>query len=227
MVLAGKQIEHRRSSGTDTHNHRGFKICRVMALTHPESCIGIHTVNPEVPAPRFGTLTWLKYRVAKLLTIANLRRSPFGYNPDDFPVAMPDPMQMTPGITPPVTPGVSQSAIERPQTTAYALCDSPSGLLAYILDHIRPPSTTSSSPSSSNSPESLRPPTAGRSPRSPVSPQSYATPQQGRSPGSASHSPQNLEMGDITTAWTPTALIDWAMLYWLPGKSPCIYGRPA
>ena len=33
---------------------RGFKICRILALAHPDSCIAIHTVNPDVPAPRFG-----------------------------------------------------------------------------------------------------------------------------------------------------------------------------
>ena len=56
-----------------------------MALAHPESCIGLHTVNPEVPTPRFAknTLAWFKFHVARL-TFAILRRSSFGYTPDDF-----------------------------------------------------------------------------------------------------------------------------------------------
>ena len=29
----------------------GFKIGRVIALTHPESCVAMHTANPEIPAP--------------------------------------------------------------------------------------------------------------------------------------------------------------------------------
>ena len=128
---------------------------------------------------------------------------------------MPDPMQMTHGATPPVTPSGSQTVGERPQTTAYALCDSPSGLLAYILDSIQPPSIKPPSPTSSNSPESLRPPMSAA--RSPASPQD-GTPGQGRSPrspASSSHSP--IEMSVITSPWTPTALVNWAMLYWLPG----------
>jgi len=175
----------------------GFKICRVLALTHPESCIGIHTVNPEVPSPR----------------------STFGYSPEElgFPGAMHDPMQMVPGMTPPSTPGGSQPVSERPQTVAYALCDSPSGLLAYVLDAIKP-TAIDTPPSSTGSPESLRPPqVAGRSP---VSPQSYGTPQPGRSPrspGSASHSPQHLEMATTSSPWTSTALVNWTMLYWLAG----------
>ena len=134
---------------------------------------------------------------------------------------MSDPMQMTPGMTPPMvkTPGVSLPAGDRPQTAAYALCDSPSGLLAYVLDSIQPLSINPPSPLSSSSPESLRPPVAGRSPVSPQS-QSYGTPQTAHSPhspASQKHSPQNLEMGDISSPWTATALINWAMLYWLPG----------
>ena len=193
---------------------RGFKICRVLALNHLESCIAIHTANPDVPAPRFGTfpLTWLKFRIAKL-TFAIFRRSTFGYSPEELvlPGAFSEPMQATPGLTPPLTPGVARATGERPQTTAYALCDSPAGLLAYILDSIRPPSIPSSP--SRQSPESNRPTTAGRSP---VSPQSYGTPSTSRSPRSPAV-PQNLELSDMSSPWTPTALINWAMLYWLPG----------
>ena len=199
---------------------RGFKICRVLALNHPESCIAIHTVNPDVPAPRFAIspLLWVKYRIAKL-TFAILRRSTFGYSPEELVLpspGVPDPMQMTPGLTPPLTPGIHQAATDRPQTAAYALCDSPSGLLAYILDSIRPPSIRSNTPSpahSRGSPENLRQPSAGRSP---ISPQSYETPQIGPSPRSPGAS-QILELGDISSPWTQTAVINWAMLYWLPG----------
>ena len=197
-------------------NIRGFKICRVLALTHPEICIAIHTVNPEVPPPRFGisTLAWLKYRIAKL-TFAIFRRSTFCYSPEELvlPGTVSDPMQMAPGLSPPLTPGVHQTPGERPQTTAYALCDSPSGLLAYILDSIRPPPSSSPASSPAQSPENLRPPTSGRSP---VSPQSYGSPQAARSPRSPATS-QNLELADVSTPWTLTALINWAMLYWLPG----------
>lgn len=84
------------------------------------------------------------------------------------------------GLTPPLTPGTSKQTPKRPQTISFALCDSPVGLLACIVDAIDPPlqATTSTRPN----PTSNSPPTA------------------------LQQSP-----------WTPTALINWVMLYWLPG----------
>jgi hypothetical protein len=142
--------------------------------------------------------------------MAIARRSSFGYSPEELITLVPPEIQMSPGMTPPLTPGTTRVPSERPQTMAYALCDSPSGLLAHILDAIHPPSSVSPS----RSPENLRVPTPGRSP---VSPQSYGTPQTGRSPQSQGSSPQNLELHDTSSSWTQTALINWAMLYWLPG----------
>lgn len=191
-------------------NHRGFNVCRMLALGHSNSCIAIHTVNPEVPAPRFGrsTLCWLKYRIAQL-TVGFLCRSTFGYTNEDM--ALSGLTIQTPGLTPPLTPGSYVQPTERPQTTAYALCDSPPGLLAYVLDAIRPPPLSRPS----YSPQNLAPSSAGHSPvqsRSPTSPQSVGTPAPART-----RSPQTLELGDFDNPWTPTALINWTMVYWLPG----------
>lgn len=55
---------------------------------------------------------------------------------------------------------------DRPQTISYALCDSPAGLLAYIVDAVGP---------------SLRPSSLQNNP------------------------------------WSPTMLVNWTMLHWLPG----------
>jgi len=168
-----------------------------------------------VLAPRFATspLLWLKYRLAKLTYV--LRRSVFGYSPEEWlvPVTNDESSQNTP----PMTPGSSQATYERPQTVAYALSDSPSGLLAHILDAIRPPSSLFSThpPSQGGSPENWRIPTLGRSP---ASPQSYGGLQTGRSPRNpTSNSPQTLELNDLSSPWNPTAILNWTMLYWLPG----------
>lgn len=154
-------------------------------------------------------------------------------------------------ITPPVTPNSQpMSKYSRPQTSAYALCDSPSGLLAYVLDAIRPilPKSPSRSP-----PNSRRASVASRrqsvqsvgSSRSPMSPQGYA--QSYGTPGNMSGfstagsspvalrspvlerpptrlSPQSSmgsqgfdSSGGGTVSWTPDAIVDWTMIYWLPG----------
>lgn len=213
--------------------------------------MAVHTVNPEVPAPRFGNSpsTWVKNRIAKL-TSGLPRSLGFGYNAGDdmnmfagAPGAMPMQQPMTPyiatGVTPPMTPNIGPTAPERPQTAAYALSDSPSGLLAYVYDAIRPETPSGpTSPDTSRSPESL-------TTNSPFPHESYAqsytasTPGRStasspiatrRSPATSSHSPPKLasqsSSGSATspnpsvpysTPWTPTALIDWTMLYWLPG----------
>ncbi|KAK1087920.1 hypothetical protein LTR33_000805 [Friedmanniomyces endolithicus] len=168
----------------------GFKICRLIALGCPESCIAIHTVNPEVPAPR----------------------SSFGYTQGDLLTA--GSSVHTPGPSPPMTPGGHMGVIGsygRPQTLAYALCDSPVGLLAYMLDLIQPPTFGATSRNLG-----LAPPSAGSSPvmsRSPTSPHSMGTPAYNPSP----EPPQSLELPGLSTVWTPTAIITWTMLYWLPG----------
>jgi len=192
---------------------RGFKICRLIALGCPESCIAIHTVNPEVPAPRFALhpFSWLRYRLAQL-TSGWLRRSSFGYTQGDL--LPPGSSVQTPGPSPPMTPGGHLGVIGsygRPQTLAYGLCDSPVGLLAYILDLIQPPTYGATSQNLG-----LAPPTAGSSPvmsRSPTSPGSIGTPAYNPSP----EPPQSLELPGLSTVWTPTAIINWTMLYWLPG----------
>lgn len=84
--------------------------------------------------------------------------------------------QSPPAFCLPVTPDIYQHTEERPQTTAYGLCDSPAGLLAYILDALKPGPI--------------------QMPKSPA---------------------PSLDLGDMHTPWTPTALLNHTMLYWLPG----------
>ena len=166
-----------------------------MALSQPDSCIAIHTSNPEVPPPRYAICKpgWFRHLVAKLTTVF---RSPgYGYPTDDLTVSGLS-LQQQAGLTPPLTPGSYQPGGARPQTIAHALTDSPSGLLGYIYDAIKPSRFGSSSP---------------HSPLAHHSPQSHA------SPRSQGHSPQPLELSGLQNPWTPTALINWVMIYWLPG----------
>lgn len=160
---------------------RGFKICRAIALRHPQSCIAIHTVGPEVPAPRFGSFTfsWLKYHLARL-TYTLTGRPGFGYTPEDLSLTgLSLHQQEARGATPPVTPTVLQLQSERPQTISYALTDSPAGLLAYLFDLIRTPSPTTARQVQRNS--------------------------------------QGFDLASLQNPWTPSAIITWTMMYWLPG----------
>ncbi|EMF11683.1 alpha/beta-hydrolase [Sphaerulina musiva SO2202] len=137
----------------------GLNICRLMALTHGESCMAIHTANPDLPDPRY----------AHMQQPLSMPASPTSYSP-------------------PQTPGAQPVTLERPQTVAYALCDSPTGLMAHVYDAISP-----SCPGENNNNNS------------PISTKSSS----GGGGGD--------EDFHDTPCWTPTTLIDWCMLYWLPG----------
>ena len=190
----------------------------MLALTHTDSCIAIHTVDPEVPPPRFGrspTPIWVTYRVARL-TFAIFRRSSFGYTNEDMELS--GLSIEAPGLTPPPTPPVSTTATNRPQTDAYALCDSIPGLLAYMLDAIRPPRLGQGRRSPTGGSLGLQ--SAGHSPvssRSPHSPYSAASPSVSRSPAQRQSPPGQLSLNDMNNVWSSTTLIDWTMMYWLPG----------
>ena len=159
----------------------------MLAVGHSNSCMAIHTVNPDVPAPS----------------------SAFGYSLEGIPQNLP------------LIPGSLPQPDARPQTLAYALCDSPPGLLAYMLDAIRPNivSQTSHSPQSTASSPGGYSPTTARSSQSPQSAVSTPVflPGPGRSPQSSSapHSPQSFAPADLGSPWSPTALINWTMLYWV------------
>ena len=100
----------------------------MIATQYPNSCIAMHTTNPEVPGPslRCHTLTWFKYHIARL-TRGQISFLAFGCTSDDF-----------------TTTKTADSKDSRSLRTmdmkvlSYTLADSPTGLLAFLLDLIRP-----------------------------------------------------------------------------------------
>nr|POE87399.1 putative epoxide hydrolase [Quercus suber] len=116
------------------------------------------------------------------------------------------------------SPGNS-SLIGRPQTISYALADSPSGLLAYVLDAIQPSRLHNQveSPASSLSISSAQhSPVASHSSRSPAATSTLESSLSRQRSGS-SHSPYGFDSIDQRSAWSPTALITWTMIPWLAG----------
>lgn len=87
----------------------------------------------------------------------------------------------SPSFTPQGSPRRRMSTTERPQTLAFALADSPAGLLAFIYDLIRPP-----------------------------------TPAMGHTIPTYS-SQRSFGLSTLQNPWTPTALINWTMMHWIPG----------
>ena len=105
----------------------------MLALHHPSTCLAIHTATP-VPRLRPPSLTWRPWQYVRYLiarsTGAKIPGLRFGYATEDFsrsfgPKSNPSPF-------PGQGTGIGLSA--KPYTLAYALCDSPVGLLAWTRD---------------------------------------------------------------------------------------------
>lgn len=173
---------------------RGFKIARAIALRHPESCLAVHTVNPDIPAPLYDSpmASGLSSPWLPDMTDLSLCSNAAGMSPHDVGMGAPSPgwQMQQPTAVRPSTPSTPQASMERPQTISYALCDSPSGLLSYILDLIKPPTTRPASAQPSPSP---RPSPRPRS------------------------SPQEMETQQLARPYTKTAIINWVMMHWIPG----------
>lgn len=121
----------------------GFSICRMLALHHGHRCLGIHTTTPlpclRPPSWTHRPLHYLKYLTARLMP-KGLVAARLGYHADDFRTGAKGRRRRLP--PPPVASThtcsghlCSRSGLQaKPQTLAYALCDSPVGLLAWTRE---------------------------------------------------------------------------------------------
>ena len=110
---------------------RGFKVARLIALRHQTRCVAVHTTSPHIPHCSFrgNLLNYIRYRIAKL-SKARISMLSFGYVANDF--NYPNPPR---NCHHPL--GLERQDCQRMQTLSYSLCDSPVGLLAYMIDVIR------------------------------------------------------------------------------------------
>lgn len=113
----------------------GFLVCRTIALRHPGSCIALHTAGLEVPRPRFWQtpLAWAMFHVA-MLTGARYPLLSFGYIPSDFDTIA----SFRSGERQQTRMSPVEVLALGTQTFSYALADSPTGLLALVLDLASP-----------------------------------------------------------------------------------------
>lgn len=201
----------------------GFDICRLLALNHASNCLGIHTANPVFPEPKLkkNPVAFLKYRIAKL-TGSKLPLLSFGYIPTELSA---QPETETSSLVKnslhsdrPLGPTLHRLYSVRPQTLAFSLCDSPVGLLAALLDviHTRVPSgspLTSRSRSPFLSPVELEMQAAGQenghAGRERVDSDSTERP--------VTAGPRDGEKNARNYTWSPTEILNWTMMQWLPG----------
>jgi hypothetical protein len=205
---------------------RGFSICRALAMNHGDRCLAVHTANPTFrePTVKRSKKAWMKYKIAKV-TKGKVPGLSFGYLPDELRARGKekgdDEMQNSDR---PLGTTLHQLYSLRPQTLSYSLCDSPVGLLAALLDvvHTRVPS---GSPLTSRS----------RSPfLSPVElemQESNQTQSDERFHSGNFHQTHRMstiqeEMEARSYTWTPTEILNWTMMQWLPGElTSCVACR--
>jgi hypothetical protein len=111
-----------------------WKLVKHLSNHYSESCLGAHFISPPLSAPTLqeSPVEWAKW------TIANFTRSPMlGYSKDDFS-AMQRARNTQTGPAKAIyyADGISEGEWE-PNTMAYALCDSPTGLLLHVLKLLR------------------------------------------------------------------------------------------
>lgn len=219
-----------------TRGSRGFSICRALAVYHPTHCLAVHTSNPSFTAPTFKRNKggYLKYRIARL-TKAKIPLLRFGYTPSELCALrgaqstrdVDDALQ----LNQPLGSTLHRLYALRPQTLAFSLCDSPVGLLAALLDviHTREvpqDATGSRSRSPFLSPVELEMHEAStRPPRIPNQTSTYRlssveeedeqVPIDSTAPPTIAGTGSEGEKSRYT--WTPTTMLNFVMLQWLPG----------
>jgi len=167
-------------------------------------------------------MAFLKYRIAKI-TKGKLPLLSFGYVPTELQSRPTNEQTIdTQGSLYSDRPQGStlhRLYSLRPQTLSFSLCDSPVGLLAALLDviHTRVPSgspLTSRSRSPFLSPVELEMQDAEHGRANPT----HDRIQAGSSERAHPMSPRQSEVDARNYTWTPTEILNWTMMQWLPGE---------
>ncbi|KAK2603470.1 hypothetical protein QQS21_004330 [Conoideocrella luteorostrata] len=113
-----------------------FRLVNHLALSFPDSCLGVHVVSPPFNQPTWQTapLEWLKWKTAAWLQTPCL-----GYTRDDITAFREQAQRQAKKKQQPLIPGmgIGMSKVFEPNTLAYALCDSPAGLLLFVVMVLR------------------------------------------------------------------------------------------
>ncbi|KAK4670404.1 uncharacterized protein QC763_211410 [Podospora pseudopauciseta] len=110
------------SPGSSSPSQIDFHLAHAISATYSDSCLGTHLISPVLSAPK---LTSSPIEFAKWSLAWFFRGGVAGYEERDFLGYYSHPP------SPPIT------EIRDPNTLAYGLCDSPVGMLAFVLRHLR------------------------------------------------------------------------------------------
>jgi hypothetical protein len=122
-------------SGSASPAEIDWQLANYLATEHVDSCLGAHFISPPLAQPKVqeAPLEWMKWSIASLLKVPML-----GYLSEDFSALERSRKAKKPKSSAvPVQFGLNQLGLREPNTLAYALCDSPTGLLVFALKSLR------------------------------------------------------------------------------------------
>ncbi|KAH8664037.1 Alpha/Beta hydrolase protein [Xylariales sp. PMI_506] len=122
-------------SGSASPAEIDWKIASYLATYCVGSCLGVHLISPPLAQPKLqeAPLEWAKWSIASLFHAPML-----GYLSEDFSaLARNRPVKQAKKTPTPAQFGLNQLGLREPNTLAYALCDSPTGLLVFAMKSLR------------------------------------------------------------------------------------------
>ncbi|RDL40941.1 uncharacterized protein BP5553_00920 [Venustampulla echinocandica] len=146
----GYYVASATGSGRSSMGGIDYYLPRLVGERFPQSCLGVHLLDPIIEEPKFGgdPWMWLKWRIARFF-YAGI----FGYHGDDWKslsnasrnritekVQAWDQADQTPLLKRREGQGygaISVLGLNEPNTFSYALCDSPVGLLSLVCSALR------------------------------------------------------------------------------------------
>ncbi|KAI1126379.1 alpha/beta-hydrolase [Nemania abortiva] len=117
-------------AGASSPSQIDYKLADWLSAQYPDSCLGTHLISPPLARPRLqkAPLRWAKWSIANAF-----KASIWGYRSEDLSALK----QNSKNLTPTATPKLEAFGLTEPNTLAYALCDSPTGLLVFVMRGLR------------------------------------------------------------------------------------------
>jgi hypothetical protein len=122
-------------AGTTSPAHIDYRLAEWLSTQYSDSCLGTHLISPPLARPKLkeAPLEWAKWSIVRFIKAPIL-----GYRSEDFSA-----LSHSGHIAPSKEPisaaqfGLDQPGLTEPNTLAYALCDSPTGLLVWVMKGLR------------------------------------------------------------------------------------------
>ncbi|KAI9149329.1 Ubp5-interacting protein [Paramyrothecium foliicola] len=123
-------------SSTNSPSDIDWQVINHLSFHHSESCLAVHLVAPPLQAPTWADspVEWAKWKLA-----SSFGTAAFGYTQEDIQAVEKSRSNQT-GQGATITSwlfGSKGNTECEPNTLAYALCDSPTGLLLFVLTILR------------------------------------------------------------------------------------------